>query len=48
MLMPSPLRALLCALAAALMSAALYLCIQGAVMLYELYQFTQWLEGFSE
>lgn len=46
--MPSPLRVLLCALAAAAMSVALYLCIQGAVMLYELYQFVQWVREYGE
>lgn len=44
---PSPLRALLCALAATLISIALYLSIQGAVMLYEAYQFIQWMREFG-
>lgn len=48
MLMPSPLRVFLCALAAALASVVLYTCIQGAVTLYELYQFTQWMKEFGE
>jgi hypothetical protein len=45
---PSPLRILLCALAITLMSVALFLCIQGAVMLYELYQFIEWAKEFGE
>lgn len=46
--MMSPLRAVLYVLAAVLATAALYVCIQGAVFLYELYRFTQWIEEFGE
>lgn len=45
---PSSLRLVMAALAAVLLSVSLYLCIQGVVMLYELYQFTEWVEEFSE
>lgn len=42
--MPSPLRALACLLGAVLVSIALYACIQGAVMLYDMYQLIDWIE----
>lgn len=45
--MPSPLRALLYLLTATLISAALCLCIRGAVMLYETYQTLQWIEELT-
>jgi hypothetical protein len=45
---PSPLRLVMGVLAAAVMSVALYFFMQGAVMLYELYQFTQWVKEFGE
>lgn len=46
--MPSLPRLFLYALAAAVLSLALYFVIRGAVMLYELYQFMQWVEEFGE
>lgn len=48
MAFPFSLRATLCALVATLTSAALYTCIQGAVMLYELHQFALWMERVVE
>lgn len=45
---PSPLRLAMTVLAAVLLSAVLYVCVQGAVMLYELYQFTLWVKEFGE
>jgi len=45
---PSPLRFLACALAAVVAPVALYFFVQGAVMLYELYQFIQWVKEFGE
>lgn len=44
----SPLRLVMGALAAVVLSLVLYICVQGAVMLYELYQFTQWVKEFGE
>lgn len=41
---PSPLRAFTCLLIASLVSASLYVCIRGAVMLYDMYQLIQWIE----
>lgn len=41
--MPSPLRVLLQLLVAVLVSIALYVCIQGALLLYDVYQFIDWL-----
>jgi hypothetical protein len=45
---PSPLRLVVGVLSAVVMSVALYFFVQGAVMLYELYQFTQWVKEFGE
>jgi hypothetical protein len=41
--MPSPLRAFLQALLALLLATSLYICIQAALILYDLYQVLAWL-----
>lgn len=46
--MPSPLRLLAYALAAILIPVAVFFVIQGAVMLYDLYEFLQWVEEYGE
>lgn len=46
--MPSPLRILAYALAVILIPAAVFFLVQGAVMLYDLYEFLQWVERYGE
>lgn len=45
---PSPLRALAYALLATVLVFAVYMCVQAAVMIYDLYMILQWLGGLSE
>jgi hypothetical protein len=45
--MPSPLRILLHLLAALLLGISLYICIQGALILYDAYQFLTWLQDLD-
>jgi len=46
--MPSPLRAALCALAACTVALAAYVCIEGALMLYDFYLIIQWIGELGE
>lgn len=43
-----PLRALLYAFFLSLLACSVYVCIQGAIFLYDFYQIIQWLGGLVE
>lgn len=46
--MPSPLRALFYVLALAVLSVAVYICVQTALMIYDFYLIIQWLGGLAQ
>lgn len=46
--MPAPLRAALYCLFVSTLTASLYVCIQGAIMIYDFYQILQWLGELAE
>jgi hypothetical protein len=46
--MPSPLHALFYLLLTSLLAATLYTCVQGVVMIYDLYQILQWVRELAE
>ena len=47
MLTLSPLRLLAYAMLTSALTVAVYVCVQTAVMIYDLYQILQWLGEFS-